>query len=92
MPDLIKYEKRNAIALLMLNRSEKLNALNYATNDRLMELLGETEDDAAVRAFVPTSTDDCAFSAGGNFTQSVKVGVDLTVKAFCMRGQIRTRE
>ncbi len=56
MPNLIKYEKRNAIALLMLNRSEKLNALNYA----------------AVRAFVPTSTDDCAFSAGGNFITSRK--------------------
>jgi|GEM_PF-1929696 len=37
MTDLIKYEIEGAICLLTLNRPEKLNALNYATNDKLLE-------------------------------------------------------
>lgn len=93
MPDLIKYENHGAIAVLMLNRPEKLNALNYALNDRLMALLDTIEDDASIRAVVVSGAGDRAFSAGGDiheFTQSVKAGVDVAVKDFCTRGQTLT--
>lgn len=93
MPDLIKYEKRGAIVLLTLNRPEKLNALNYATNDRLLEFLDNIESDAAIRAVVLTGAGERAFSAGGDiheFTDSVKAGVDIAVKDFCKRGQTMT--
>ena len=93
MSDLIKYEKRGSIALLTLNRPEKLNALGYATNDRLLELLDGIEEDPTVRAVVLTGAGDRAFSAGGDiheFTESVKAGVDIAVRDFCKRGQTMT--
>ncbi|MEE9311456.1 MAG: crotonase/enoyl-CoA hydratase family protein [Planctomycetota bacterium] len=93
MTDLIKYETRGAVALLTLNRPEKLNALNYATNDRLLALLDAIEDDAAIRAIVLTGAGDRAFSAGGDiheFTQTIKAGPDIAVKEFCKRGQTMT--
>ena len=93
MSDLIKYEKRGSTALLTLNRPEKLNALDYATNDRLLELLDGIEEDPTVRAVVLTGAGDWAFSAGGDiheFTESVKAGVDVAVRDFCKRGQTMT--
>lgn len=93
MTDLVTYEKKGAVGLLTLNRPEKLNALNYATNDRLLALLDEIEDDEAIRAVVLTGAGDRAFSAGGDiheFTQSVAAGVDVAVKDFCKRGQTMT--
>lgn len=93
MSELIKYQKESAIALLTLNRPEKLNALNYATNDRLLQLLDDIEDDPAIRAVVLTGAGERAFSAGGDiheFTQSIRAGVDISIKAFCKRGQTMT--
>ncbi|PWW02115.1 enoyl-CoA hydratase/carnithine racemase [Hoeflea marina] len=91
--DMITYETKGAIALLTLNRPEKLNALNYATNERLLTLLDEIECDPSVRAIVLTGAGDRAFSAGGDiheFAQSVKAGVDIAVRDFCKRGQTMT--
>ncbi|MCV3273389.1 crotonase/enoyl-CoA hydratase family protein [Roseobacter sinensis] len=93
MPDLVVFEKHGAIALLTLNRPEKLNALNYATNDRLLELLDAVEADPAIGAVVLTGAGDRAFSAGGDiheFTESIKSDIDLAVRAFCRRGQRMT--
>lgn len=93
MTELIKNERRESIALLTLNRPEKLNALNYAMNDRLLELLDDIETDPSIRAVILTGAGDRAFSAGGDiheFSQSVKAGVDIAVKDFCKRGQTMT--
>lgn len=91
--ELVNQKNNGAIALLTLNRPEKLNALNYATNDRLMELLDVIESDPSIRAVVLTGAGDRAFSAGGDiheFTKSVQAGVDEAVKDFCKRGQTMT--
>ncbi len=93
MPQPIEHEMRDAIALLTLNRPEKLNALDYATIDRLMALLDAIEDDAQVRAVIITGAGERAFSAGGDiheFSESVRTGVETAVKAFCARGQAMT--
>lgn len=93
MTELITYVKHDAIAVLTLNRPEKLNALNYATNDRLLALLDAIEDDPAIRAVILTGAGDRAFSAGADiheFAESVDAGVDMAVKEFCKRGQIMT--
>lgn len=93
MTETVLFEQRGAIALLTLNRPEKLNALDYATNDLLLSLLDQIEDDPTVRAVILTGAGDRAFSAGGDiheFTQSIKQGPDIAVKEFCRRGQAMT--
>jgi enoyl-CoA hydratase/carnithine racemase len=91
MSDLL-YESRGAVALLTLNRPEKLNAVNYALIDRLMQVLDAIEDDDAIRAVILTGAGR-AFSAGADiheFSQSVKCGPDAGVKEFVRRGQAMT--
>lgn len=93
MTNLIQIEQKGAIALITLNRPDKLNALNYAANDRLLELFDTIEVDPNIRAVVLTGAGERAFSAGGDiheFTQSVKAGVDIAVRDFCKRGQVMT--
>lgn len=93
MKDLILFEKNNGVAMLTLNRPEKLNALNYATNDRLMDILDEIEDDPVIRTVILTGAGDRAFSSGGDiheFTESIKQGADIAVKDFVCRGQRMT--
>jgi len=93
MQNSVLIEIKNRVALLTLNRPEKLNALNYETNDRLLELLDQIEDNDDVGAVILTGAGDRAFSAGGDiheFTASIKEGVDIAVKEFCKRGQTMT--
>ena len=93
MTETVLLERRDAIAVLTLNRPEKLNALDYATNDRLLDLLDAIEDDAGLRVVVITGAGDRAFSAGADiheFAESMKTGVDVAVKAFVRRGQAMT--
>ncbi|MEI2299612.1 crotonase/enoyl-CoA hydratase family protein [Ensifer sp. MJa1] len=78
------------IALLTLNRPEKLNALNYALIDRLLSLLDAIEVNEKVGAVVITGAGERAFSAGGDiheFSQSVARGVNPAVRDFVRRGQ-----
>ncbi|WP_245485292.1 enoyl-CoA hydratase/isomerase family protein, partial [Mesorhizobium sp. M7A.F.Ca.US.001.02.1.1] len=66
MTDLVLSETRDGIAILTLNRPEKLNALNYALIDRLLAVLDDIEVDDSVRAVILTGAGERAFSAGGD--------------------------
>ena len=93
MTETVLFERRGAIAVLTLNRPEKLNALDYATNDRLLDLLDAIERDDRLRAVVITGAGDRAFSAGGDiheFTGSINAGVDIAMRDFVRRGQAMT--
>jgi enoyl-CoA hydratase/carnithine racemase len=93
MADTVLFEKHGRIALLTLNRPEKLNALNYATNDRLMALLDGMETDDSIGAVVLTGAGERAFSAGADiheFAESIRQGVDIAVRDFVRRGQAMT--
>lgn len=93
MADTVLMEVRESVALLTLNRPHKLNALNYATNERLLERLDAIEDDPGIRAVILTGAGDRAFSAGGDiheFSESVKGGQEQAVKEFVRRGQAMT--
>ena len=93
MSDLVLTETRGATAILTLNRPEKLNALNYALVDRLVQLLDTIESDAAIRAVILTGAGERAFSAGADiteFSESVRLGPDAAVQAFVRRGQAMT--
>ncbi|OKO72159.1 crotonase/enoyl-CoA hydratase family protein [Bradyrhizobium sp. AS23.2] len=93
MSNLVLSETRDDVALLTLNRPDKLNALSYALIDRLMAILDRIEDDANIRAVILTGAGDRAFSAGADiaeFSESVKAGPDVAVKDFVRRGQAMT--
>lgn len=93
MVETVLLSRQGAVALLTLNRPQKLNALDYATNDRLLALLDVIEADPGIRALVITGAGDRAFSAGGDipeFAASIRRGADEAVREFCRRGQAMT--
>ncbi len=93
MSETVRLEISDGIALVTLNRPDKLNALNYELIDRLMALLDGIEVDAAARAVILTGAGDRAFSAGADipeFSLSVRRGPDTAVRDFVRRGQAMT--
>lgn len=93
MSEYILREQRGNVALLTLNRPEKLNALSYGLIDTMMSVLDQLEDDPSVRAIILTGGGERAFSAGADiheFSISVKTNPDSAVKAFVRRGQAMT--
>jgi enoyl-CoA hydratase len=90
MTDTVLIDNRDGVAVLTLNRPERLNALNYALIDRLLAILDAMEIDDAVRAIILTGAGERAFSAGGDiheFSKSVAKGVDVVMRDFVTRGQ-----
>lgn len=93
MTEPVLFEIEGRIAFLTLNRPEKLNALNYETNDLLLELLDAVEADPKVGAVIVTGAGERAFSAGGDiheFARSIEEGPDVAARDFCRRGQRMT--
>jgi len=92
--DVVLAERHGALALVTLNRPAKLNALDYALIDRLLDVLGALEEDDAVRAIVLTGAGDRAFSSGADiacFAASVRRGPAAALREFVLRGQRLTR-
>jgi len=90
MSDIVLLEKRGPVALITLNRPEKLNALDYALIDRLQEVLDGVEEDDDVRAIVLTGAGERAFSSGADiacFAPSVRRGPAVALREFVRRGQ-----
>ncbi|KJC43672.1 enoyl-CoA hydratase [Bradyrhizobium sp. LTSP885] len=93
MTEPILLEIDDGIALITLNRPEKLNALSYALIDHLMAALDRIEGDATVRAVILTGAGERAFSAGADikeFSESVSQGPAIAVRDFVRRGQAMT--
>jgi enoyl-CoA hydratase/carnithine racemase len=93
MSDPILFEASDGLALVTLNRPDRLNALNYALIDRLMAVLDAIETDEAVRAVIVTGAGDRAFSAGADiheFAGSVRSGSNAAIRDFVRRGQAMT--
>ena len=86
-------ETRGPVALVTLNRPEKLNALDYALIDRLMAVLDAAEEDDGIRAIVLTGAGERAFSSGADiacFAPSVRRGQAAALREFVRRGQRMT--
>src|SRR3981189_2392659 len=88
--DAVLAETRGPVALVTLNRPQKLNALDYAMIDRLMAVLDIIETDDDVRAVVLTGAGERAFSSGADiacFAPSVRRGPAAALRDFVRRGQ-----
>ena len=93
MTDTVMLDITDRIALLTLNRPERLNALSYRLIDALMAMLDRIETDAGVRAIILTGAGDRAFSAGADiheFAASVGDGRSVALRDFVRRGQAMT--
>jgi enoyl-CoA hydratase len=66
MTDVILKETEGRVAILTINRPDKLNALNQAVRDRFLELLDEIEHDDSIGAIVLTGAGDKSFIAGAD--------------------------
>jgi enoyl-CoA hydratase len=91
--DLVLVETRGPVALVTLNRPEKLNALDYAVIDRLMAVLDAAEEDDCIRVVVLTGAGERAFSSGADiecFAPSVRRGQSAALREFVRRGQRMT--
>lgn len=89
MSDLVLMETDGPVAVLTLNRPEKLNALSYELIENLMARLDQIEGDASLRGVILTGAGR-AFSAGGDipeFAASVGQGVSVAMRDFVARGQ-----
>jgi enoyl-CoA hydratase len=72
----IQIEKSDGVAIVRLNRPERLNAVNGAMHSELMQLFLDVQADSDVRAAVITGSGR-AFCAGGDFSS----GADMTTKS-----------
>jgi enoyl-CoA hydratase len=69
MTDSVLVERDGQIATVVLNRPERMNALNQATWARLGEVMAELGADAALRCVVIRGAGDKAFAAGADIAE-----------------------
>jgi enoyl-CoA hydratase len=79
------------LALLTINRPEKLNALNSETVLELRDAVARAAGDAGVRALIVTGAGDKAFVAGADINQLALL-TPIEAQAYAERGQRVFRE
>ena len=80
-------ERIDKVALITLNRPEKLNALNYELACEIDEELKNIENDDGVSVVILTGAGPRAFSAGGDIHQMVK----STPEELAARSEVRSQ-
>ena len=71
MPDsaVVLYQKREAVAHLVLNRPKVINAFNMQMRDELYQALSAAKDDPEVRAILISGAGDRGFCAGADLSE-----------------------
>ena len=82
----VRYEVREGVAFVTVNRPKALNALNDATHDDLHTVFSAVRDDDSVRAAVLTGEGEKAFVAGADITELAEMS-PLQAKAASAKGQ-----
>lgn len=62
----IQFDRQGAVALITINRPDRMNSLDFAANDSLVEAFREFESDDRLRVAVVTGAGEKAFCAGGD--------------------------
>ena len=79
MSDAILLQRDGAIATVVLNNPQKLNALSFAMWMRLGEVMHELEHDDSVRCIVLRGAGDKAFAAGADIAEFESVRTNARV-------------
>ena len=83
--------EESGIALLTVNRPEKLNALSGAVIGELGDAFGRVAADAAIRAAILTGAGEKAFVAGADIGELAALA-PYEARAFALRGQAVFRQ
>lgn len=89
----VELELSRDVAVLRINRPDKLNALNATTISLLGYMLDEIEDNPELRCVILTGAGERAFCAGADisgFAEIFPQGAEATVKQFVRHGQTLT--
>src|SRR5947208_9675190 len=87
----ILVEKEHGVAILTLNRPDKLNAMNRQLSTELHDAVKQMEADEAIGCIVITGAGDRAFSAGGDIHEQRENDRIYTQEELDARGTIRSR-
>ena len=85
------YEKKGRIAVVTLNRPERMNALHPLANFELHEIWNDFESDPEVWVGILTGAGDKAFSAGNDLRFTAEHGRDMVRMAESGFGGIANR-
>ncbi len=82
----IKFETKNHIAYITIDRPKVLNALNMATMQELKQAFASIKDDADVRVVILTGAGEKAFVAGADIGE-LSQHTPVSAKAYTHQGQ-----
>jgi enoyl-CoA hydratase len=85
-PETLRYEVEDGIAVVTLNRPDKLNALSRAVLDELETCFVEVSNDDAVRGVILTGAGGKAFAAGADIAE-FRAMTAMDGHRFALRGQ-----
>lgn len=85
-PETLRYEVEDGIALVTLDRPEKLNALSREVLDELETCFVEAGNDEAVRGIILTGAGEKAFAAGADIAE-FRGMTAMDGHRFALRGQ-----
>lgn len=88
MPDFqnIRFEKKNQIAYVTIDRPKVLNALNMATMQELKQAFTSIKDDGEVRVVILTGAGEKAFVAGADIAE-LSQHSPVSAKEYTHKGQ-----
>jgi len=79
-------EKIDNIAIVEINRPEKMNALNAVLLDELKQVFSSLKEDQSVSVVIITGSGEKAFVAGADISEINKLDM-ISAKAFAEKGQ-----
>ena len=85
--EFILTERQGEVALITLNRPEKLNALSFGLARELDEALTQYEQDEAVKAVILTGAGERAFSAGADIHEMAGLSGEELAQRQAFRGE-----
>ncbi len=76
--DTVRLEKKAQLAIITLNRPEKLNAINNESATRLIEIAEDVDTDDSIRVVIITGAGGRAFSFGSDISELQGIsGIEL---------------
>ena len=82
----LKFENKDGIAHLTVNRPDKLNALNIETIEEIKQAFHNIYDDADIRGVIITGEGEKAFVAGADISEIGEL-TELNGRKFAENGQ-----